>query len=194
MCRGDGSALLGLTSSTRRSGAHSAERRSAPATSHVSISTYRRTHLMPRAWSARRTRKRSRSSSRARCWWTRRPPAALHTQRGSTSSSSPRSSLPPSSSLPFPSTSFPLRVAWRARSKEPPLPTDRRTGGGRTSEPLLELPLGNAPDATDPYRGNPRGIGPLHRAEPAQDGRGVNAQAARDLIRGEKLLITCGRC
>src|SRR5688572_15879132 len=127
--------------------------------------------------------------------WRRRPPAALHTSGRPTSSSpSSCSSLPPSSSLPFPSTSFPQKVAWRARSKEPPLTADGRTGGRRSREPLFELPLGNAPDAADPDRGDPRGVGALHRAETAQDGRGVNAQAARDLVCGEELLLTCRRC
>ena len=66
--------------------------------------------------------------------------------------------------------------------------------GGRTArgpvQPFLELAPRDAPDSTDPHGGDSCRVWVVHRAESAQDGRGVNAQALRDLIRGQVLVVS----
>ena len=74
------------------------------------------------------------------------------------------------------------------RSEQPSLPPGLATGLAGASEPFLEFASRDAPDPTDPDRGNALRIRVVHCAEAAQDGRGVNAQALRHFVGREELV------
>ena len=116
------------------------------------------------------------------------PPArGAVTSRKSFSASS-TSSLPSSSWPAFQRTSLPTRVIWRATSEEASLTPGQARCLARAREPFLELFPWNSPDPTDPHRRNAGWIWVVHRAESAQDGRGVDAEPPRDFFRREELL------
>jgi len=89
--------------------------------------------------------------------------------------------------------SFPSpEIPWR--SEQSALTPGEAFGRPGADQPLLELSPWDPPDTTDPHSGYPRGVRVVHRAETAQDGRGVNAQAPGDLLRREVLVVACAGC
>jgi hypothetical protein len=71
-------------------------------------------------------------------------------------------------------TSLPHVFVWRSL-EEAPLAPGQTACLTRAGEPLLELFSRDPPDAPDPHRGDPRGIGIIHGAKAPEDGRLVNA-------------------
>ena len=85
----------------------------------------------------------------------------------------------------------------RRLSEQSALAPGKALGRPGACQPLLELSPRDPPDTTDPHRGYPRGVRVVHRAESAQDGRGVDAQACRDLVGRQILVIgplACAAC
>ena len=78
-------------------------------------------------------------------------------------------------------------MIWRATSEEASLTPTQARGLRGAREPFLELFPWYPPDPTDPHRRYAAWVWIVHRAETAQDGRGVNAEPPRDLVRGEEL-------
>ncbi len=74
----------------------------------------------------------------------------------------------------------PSHCACPAALEEPPLPARQATLAG-ASEPFLELFAGDPPDPADAHRWDAGRIGVVHRAESAQDRRGVYSEAPRNL-------------
>ena len=81
---------------------------------------------------------------------------------------------------------------WCATSEEASLTAGQARNLARSREPFLELFPWDAPDATDPHRWDARGVWVVHRAKAAQDGRGMDAEPPRDLVRREELLLIWG--
>jgi hypothetical protein len=90
------------------------------------------------------------------------------------------------------------KTVQRSPSEQSALTPGQALGLPGAGQPFLELSPGDPPDTTDPDRGYPRRVRIVHRAESAQDGRGVNAQAPRDLIGREVFVLIvrpdCARC
>jgi len=93
----------------------------------------------------------------------------------------------------IPVTSLPQKMseALCELSEQPPLAAGRTIRAAGAAEPFFELTARDPPDTTDPDRGDPRRVRVVHRAEAAQDGRGVNAQAGGDLV-GRQVLVIAG--
>ncbi len=91
-------------------------------------------------------------------------------------------------------TSLPSLTRPTAPSEQSALTPGQALGLPGAGQPLLELAAGYPPDPTDPHCGYPRGVRVVHRAETAQDGRGMNTQAAGDLISGQVLVRIDGPC
>ena len=80
-------------------------------------------------------------------------------------------------------------MIWRATSEEASLPARQARCLTGTSKPLLKVLSWDAPDTTDSYRRYAGRVCIVHCAEPAQDGRWMDAEPPRDLICREELLI-----
>jgi hypothetical protein len=77
----------------------------------------------------------------------------------------------------------------RAQSEEASLATGAARRLARSGKPLLELFSWDPPDAAHADGWNARWVGVVRAAETPQDRRGVDAEAPRDLVRGEELFL-----
>ena len=95
-------------------------------------------------------------------------------------------------------TSSLRKLVRRPRSEQSALAPGQARCLPGAAQPFLELSPGYPPDPTDPHRGYPRRVRVVHRAESAQDGRGMNAQALRDLVGREVFVVSarpdCAGC